>query len=1329
MTDVIDMKGVFESVKNCFIPSDCEPFLFEYLGITLAATICQQSVANMRTIFFGAGCSHPFIPPSANDETLLSELCPASCASVSPGFSEQPTAPIPPTQPPMPPSTPGPSGFLTITTVAQLRAEIDAAPPHSSLKLYLPPGSVFLLCGTPLIVGPINLQLVSEGKGATLDAEHRSRVIAVHSGSQILMRSLVLARGYSNEYGGAILVGPGISLELMRCRFVNSTASKEGGAMSIIGGRVTVADGSSIVGSKADSGGALTITEGLVTINKSSLVDSNAKVYGGAIRIHGGSLLVADASSIVSSTAKHGGAIDMAIGKGRLTVASGSSIVDSTAQYGGAIRIIQGSLNVNGCVIANNRATMRGGAIYAIYGRVLLTNGTTFRNNTAPVGNTLYIETASVIYTLPVPVGHFISATQCDVMWVPCPADTPCWGSCGSQNITLEPRGDDEEDDCGQRPPYHYQVWCPWDTRLSANAFGPGILNQILETLSPGPLDFLQWPIPCPAGIRGATANRPEGQMSSLCDGLCDAGFYCPTPATFEPIECPIGNFCPEGSASPQHCPAGRYSRATRLSSALECLPCPLGSACPTGSTAPTPCAAGSAAAALGASQCTPCSGGSFQSSQNATGCVRCDPGSVCPPGVSAPQPCKSGSFGNVTHLSDQSQCLACLPGMWCSVGAVAAEPCNSGSFSPSAGQERCSLCGEGRFSSTVGSTACSVCPNGTYSESRGQGQCIPCPYQLSSPAGAAECSVCAESFYLVKEAAPGALRAAPSELCLPCPEHTECPWNTSIETIVLFPGHWRLSNRSREITKCDGSAAEERCKGGAHPGLDGEGYCSDHHTGPECLNCRGDRLYLHEGECHECPGTAGRLAILLSLAVATAATSICCFGAFYHPIGGRLPAIRGVRRLIAWLTTYARCCAIQAKAKIIFSFYGIITVLNSTYDAKLPSSYTDWVHSAFSWARPEEWLSSLSLPPECIRFTSTGSSFRSWLLLKALTPLLGIALAMIGSTVVECARRGWSQRNLVAGGLASIPVALVTSFILVPSVSNSIFQSWLCVDYLFDGRDQTSVTRQAYLSGDLQVRCSGGGNRNVEHSTITTIAAAFVAIWPVGMVVLYLLVLLPCRTSLRARSHTPLVRATSFLHQDYHVDFFFWELIELNRRTALIGWVLLIPTEQTFLRLVVALLLSISSLALLLAVRPYRRAEDNGVNPTIEPHSNLLSNKLRIPPRTVLAACCQLTLVFGFIGAMLTRLHEDFREQGVHAAVVQRVMIFTSTAVIATPLIALTLAMAVVMLIIMVAIIHHEGHLPTIHLEETGAPPELTIQRDKRWHLFLSHIWSTGQE
>lgn len=147
-----------------------------------------------------------------------------------------------------------------------------------------------------------------------------------------------------------------------------------------------------------------------------------------------------------------------------------------------------------------------------------------------------------------------------------------------------------------------------------------------------------------------------------------------------------------------------------------------------------------------------------------------------------------------------------------------------------------------------------------------------------------------------------------------------------------------------------------------------------------------------------------------------------------------------------------------------------------------------------------------------------------------------------------------------------------------------TIFSSWLCIEYQYESDVDGGISTHSYLANDLRVRCSSGSFTSVEHGKITSIAIAFVRVWPVGMVLLFAAILLPCRGSLHAHHQTALARATSFLHKDDKVDYFYWELVELVRRTVRIGWVVTIPTEHTFLRLMFAVLLSVASLTLLLS-------------------------------------------------------------------------------------------------------------------------------------------------
>ena len=115
-------------------------------------------------------------------------------------------------------------------------------------------------------------------------------------------------------------------------------------------------------------------------------------------------------------------------------------------------------------------------------------------------------------------------------------------------------------------------------------------------------------------------------------------------------------------------------------------------------------------------------------------------------------------------------------------------------------------------------------------------------------------------------------------------------------------------------------------------------------------------------------------------------------------------------------------------------------------------------------------------------------------------------------------------------------------------------------------------------------------------------------------------------------------------------------------------------------------------------------------------------------PEDNLLAGGCQLTLIFCFIGAGYIWVFEQFSEL-LPPAAVSEILVFASTAVIALPLVVVTLAMIVVMVVIMVLLIYKEGHQPIILLASTGAPPLLTFGEGQKWQLFLSHLWSTGQE
>ena len=80
--------------------------------------------------------------------------------------------------------------------MAQLRAAIDMTEPQGSLALYLLPNVVYRLDGAAIPCRDMALYLASDGEGATLDAQHLSRLFEVGTGARLTLSKLTLANGY-----------------------------------------------------------------------------------------------------------------------------------------------------------------------------------------------------------------------------------------------------------------------------------------------------------------------------------------------------------------------------------------------------------------------------------------------------------------------------------------------------------------------------------------------------------------------------------------------------------------------------------------------------------------------------------------------------------------------------------------------------------------------------------------------------------------------------------------------------------------------------------------------------------------------------------------------------------------------------------------------------------------------------------------------------------------------------------------------------------------------------------------------------------------------------
>ena len=103
----------------------------------------------------------------------------------------------------------------------------------------------------------------------------------------------------------------------------------------------------------------------------------------------------------------------------------------------------------------------------------------------------------------------------------------------------------------------------------------------------------------------------------------------------------------------------------------------------------------------------------------------------------------------------------------------------------------------------------------------------------------------------------------------MPCPTFgATCAVNSTLSSIALLPGYWRLSPRSLELSLCNsrtvGGTQVSACRGGSVAGVDGGGYCAPGHRGPLCQVC--EAAYTHfdpiTTQCEACPTVESTLGV-----------------------------------------------------------------------------------------------------------------------------------------------------------------------------------------------------------------------------------------------------------------------------------------------------------------------------------------------------------------------------------------------------------------------------------------------------------------------------------
>ena len=252
----------------------------------------------------------------------------------------------------------------------------------------------------------------------------------------------------------------------------------------------------------------------------------------------------------------------------------------------------------------------------------------------------------------------------------------------------------------------------------------------------------------------------------------------------------------------------------------------------------------------------------------------------------------------------------------------------------------------------------------------------------------------------------------------------------------------------------------------------------------------------------------------------------------------------------------------------------------------------------------------------------------------------------------------------------------------------------FLCDAY--KNNDLTGETR-SYLHTDYSLDCD-----SAEYKRVANWAYGLIALWPAGIPLFYFALLFSSHGAIKHRAPTVLARARGFLYSEYAPSFFLWEPIELLRKLTLTGFVLLINEEHDLARALVAVLISLIFFAGQWAMKPFKRSLNNW-----------------------LAAAAHLCLTLIFLGVLLLKVCDASSEACADLGLGEGGDgIFLAILVISITAISSMIILAIGMLL-------HESRAGAglLYVQATGALPDMPKANGIVYHVFLSHIWGSGQD
>ena len=647
---------------------------------------------------------------------------------------------------------------------------------------------------------------------------------------------------------------------------------------------------------------------------------------------------------------------------------------------------------------------------------------------------------------------------------------------------------------------------------------------------------------------------------------------------------------------------------------------------------------------------------------------------------------CAEGHYNNLQSQISETACKPCPLGAFCNTTETYTK-CQPGTYN--------------NIDSQTESTACKQCEKGTHQKEEGQFQCIPCHHMLSSFPGSKLCTVCGEGYYLTDfNARDDQIHDSPTTFCKKCPTGVDCNMNTNLNNMNLEEGYWRQSFNTSKIYKCETKAT---CQGSnttsaIHRGDTNGHYCIENHTGPLCQVCKLENDYFSysDEKCMNCPKSSSTLHILL----------IFIIGAMvlFLTIGtiGKLSLTKRFQRL-----DFTSSLGLRAKFKLLITFYQILATFKDIYGIELSPTFTKWMK--FLTFNLEEILN-FKIPMSCIGTTN------QLLVLKATWPYLLIMLGAGCFHLANYARIYSSEhkfqkpedRTKVKKQL--IQLTIVVIYFALPVVAQSTFDAINC--RAFQINDDEPPEFRSYLLSDMGIVCDI--NLDSKYRSIKIVFWVLFSIWIIITPLAFFALLKYISTSICSKQITFLAESCRFLWDDYDSKFWYWDVVDTIRKISLTGLIMFVQPKEgsnKFLRLILAIILSTIYSFILLGLRPYKRPNDY-----------------------YCAFSGNLLLIICFCLGLILKLCDDDDEKLENSSGARidlechRFIGFNSSMEATTIVTILAFGMLIVTALSIIVLAFNTKYMPKTILKSTGHAPNLELPEQCYYHVFVSHVWSTGQ-